>query len=87
MGQYPVPSSAATVIFTIPPGASSTLFYCTASTMYVGMSTAVTATNGYAVPSTPAAFQAFPTSTGQKVYAFNSGAGTVTINFICSTGA
>jgi hypothetical protein len=87
MGQAPVPSSAATIICPIPPGAASVILYSTSATVYLGMSTAVTASNGFNAPSYPAPFRAFGSSKGGTVYGWNSGAGTVTVNFIVSTEA
>jgi hypothetical protein len=85
LGQYTVPSSAATLVFNVPPGAASVTFYSTAATVYLGMSTSVTASNGYVVTTVPTAFRSFSGSKAQPVWAWNSAAAGVVLNFIVST--
>lgn len=74
-------------IFTIPPGACSVTFYSasTAGTLYMGTSSNLSASNGYAVPTAPTTFKAFSSSQGANVYGLNSTAGTIAINYIIST--
>ena len=85
IGQWAI---AGTVpVFQVPPGACSVTFYSTVATgqLYLGMSTAVTAANGYAVSTYPTTFTAFNSSKGAQLYGLNTAATTLPVNYIVST--
>ena len=85
MGQWSV---AGTVpIFTIPPGPVAVTMYVSAGTVYTGLSTSLTTTNGMSVPTYPVTFTAFSGSQGAQLYATTgSTASTVAIHYIVSSG-
>jgi hypothetical protein len=84
MQQFSVGTSTVP-IFTIPPGSfSCSLFAGTAATVYLGMGTGVTTTNGYVVPNSPAQFGGFLTTRGGQVYGFGSSTA-ATLNLIMVT--
>ena len=75
--------------FIIPPGACSvTVWSGAATTLYLGLSKAgLTASNGFAVPTSPANFTAFSSSAGVQVYGLNTAATTLAVNWLVSTEA
>ena len=88
IGQWAI--SGTVPVFTVPPGACSVTFYSTAATgqLYLGMSTAVTASNGYAVSAYPTTFMAYSSSKGGQIYGLNTAAsGTLPVNYIVSSEA
>jgi hypothetical protein len=85
MGQWAV---AGTVpIFQVPPGPCAVTMYAPTGVVYTGLSTALTTANGFAVPTTPVTFTAFPGSQGRQLYATTGTSSTVAIHYIMSTGA
>lgn len=73
--------------FTIPPGPCSVVVWsAAATTLYLGTSKNLTASNGFAVPTSPASFSAFPGSAGASVWGLNTAATTLAVNFIVSSG-
>jgi len=85
MGQAAIAGTA--VAFTVPPGACSvTVWSAAATTLYLGLSKAgLTASNGFAVPTSPASFTAFNSSAGVQVWGLNTAATTLAVNWIVST--
>ena len=85
IGQWAVAGTVA--VFTVPPGACSVTFYSTAATgqLYLGMSTAVSAVNGYAVSTYPTTFMAYGSSKGAQIYGLNTAATTLPVNYIVSS--
>lgn len=82
MEQYSI-GTVATQLFNIPPGSFSCAIHTgTANTAYLGMSTAVSSANGYAVPTSPAAFQGFGPSRGAMIYAIATAATTISLLMI-----
>ena len=87
MGQAAIAGTVAA--FTVPPGACSiTVWASAATTLYLGTSKAnLTASNGFAVPTSPANVAAFNSSGGTTVYGLNTAATTLAVNYIVSTEA
>lgn len=87
IGQWAI--SGTVPVFQVPPGACSVTFYSTAATgqLYLGMSTAVSAANGYAVSTFPTTFMAYSSSKGAQIYGLNTAAGTLPVNYIVSSEA
>ena len=84
MGQAAIAGTAPA--FTIPPGACSVSVYCpAATTVYLGTSKNLTASNGYAVPTYPAGFSAFSGSAGSPVWGLNTAATTLAVYYVLST--
>jgi hypothetical protein len=75
--------------FIVPPGACSiTVWSGAATTIYLGTNKAgLTASNGFAVPTSPANVSAFNSSGGATVYGLNTAATTLAVNWIVSTEA
>lgn len=74
--------------FTIPPGPCSVVVWTgAATTVYLGTSKNLTASNGFAVPASPAPFTGFPGSGGETVWGLNTAATTLPVYYIVSTGA
>ena len=79
MEQFAV-GTAPTGLFQLPPGTFSCAIHTgTANTVFIGQSTAVTTTNGYAVPTSPAAFQGFLTTRPGMVYGVATAATTINV--------
>jgi hypothetical protein len=79
MGQYAV-GTVATQIFNIPSGSFSCCLHTgTVNTVYLGLSTAVTSSNGYAVPTNPADFDGFGPSRGAMIYGIATAATTLNV--------
>lgn len=87
IGQWAIAGTVA--VFEVPPGACSVTFYSTAATgqLYLGMSTTLTASNGYAVSTYPTTFMTFAGSKGAQVYGLNTAATTLPVNYIVSTNS
>ena len=86
MGQAAIAGTAQA--FVIPPGACSiTVWSGAATTLYLGTSKNLTASNGFAVPTSPANVSAFSSSAGATVWGLNTAATTLAVNFIVSTEA
>lgn len=88
MGQATVPSGGGVVpCFEVPPGPCSVTWYNlnTLNTIYLGTSTAVTATNGLAVHNVPVTFQGFMTSRGTQVYGTTGTFPTGILNYLIMT--
>lgn len=86
MGQAAI--AGTTPAFTIPPGGCSiTVYSGAATTLYLGTSARLTATNGYAVSTYPTTFNAYNSSAGATVYGLNTAATTLAVNYIVSTEA
>ena len=86
MGQAAIAGTAPA--FTIPPGACSvTVWSPAATTVYLGTSKNLTASNGYAVPTYPAGFSAFSGSAGASVWGLNTAATTLPVYYVVSTEA
>ena len=86
MGQAAIAGTA--VAFTIPPGACSITVYSAAgTTLYLGTSNRLTASNGYAVSTSPTTFKAFNSSAGATVWGLNTAATTLAVNYIVSSEA
>ena len=86
MGQAAIAGTAPA--FTIPPGACSVSVWSpAATTLYLGTSARLTASNGYAVPTYPAGVSAFSGSAGTPVYGLNTAATTLAVYYILSTEA
>jgi hypothetical protein len=84
--QVTVPANATVPVFMIPPGYFSATIYSTAaSSVFLGTSTAVTATNGYVVHTVPTSFNGAMTSKANQVYAANPSGGAVTFNLFMIT--
>jgi len=80
---YSTAATTATLMFEIPPGASSTILSSSALA-YVGMGTAATTANSFALPaSAPTTIRAFTGSAGQGMYAVTPG--TAVVSWIIST--
>lgn len=87
IGQWSVPASNTTAIFTVPPGPAAVTFWNVgAQAVYVGASTLTSTTNGLQCHSIPVTFQAWPFSKGQQLYATTGNATAGTIQYIVSTG-
>ena len=83
MGQAAIAGTA--VAFTIPPGACTiTVYSAAATTLYLGTSKSLTASNGYAVSTYPTTFNAYNSSGGATVYGLNTAATTLAVNWIVS---
>jgi len=86
MGQAAIAGTA--TAFTIPPGGCSiTVYSAAATTLYLGTSKVLTASNGYAVSTYPTTFCAYNSSAGATVYGLNTAATTLAVNYIVSTEA
>ena len=86
MGQAAIAGTA--IAFVIPPGGCSvTVYSAAATTLYLGTSKNLTATNGYAVSTYPTQFAAFSSSGGATVYGLNTAATTLAVNYIVSSEA
>ena len=73
--------------FVIPPGPCSVAVWSgAATTLYLGTSKNLTASNGFAVPTSPVSFSAFPGSAGETVWGLNTAATTLAVNFIVQLG-
>jgi hypothetical protein len=84
--QINVPANSTVPVFMIPPGYFSATIYSTAaSTVFLGISTAVTASNGYAVHTVPTSFNGAMTSKANQVYAANSTGAAATFNLFMIT--
>jgi hypothetical protein len=84
MGQAAIAGTIAA--FTIPPGSCSVTFWSgAATTVYLGTSKNLSATNGYAVSTYPTNFAAFGSSGGTTVYGLNTAATTLAVNYVVST--
>ena len=65
MGQWAV--SGTVPIFQVPPGPCAVTMYVATATLYLGLSKAgLTASNGFAVPTSPATFTAFNPGAGVR---------------------
>jgi hypothetical protein len=86
MGQAAIAGTA--IAFTIPPGSCSvTVYSAAATTLYLGTSKNLSATNGYAVSTYPTTFTAYGSSAGAQVYGLNTAATTLAVNYIVSSEA
>jgi hypothetical protein len=86
MGQAAIAGTA--TAFVIPPGACSVTVYSgAATTLYLGTSKNLTASNGYAVSTYPTNFAAYNSSGGTQVWGLNTAATTLAVNFIVSSEA
>ena len=86
MGNFSV--SGTIPIFNVPPGPCAVTMYAPTGVVYTGLSTAVTTTNGFSVPTSPVTFKCFSGSRGNQIYATVGTAGTtVAIHYVLSTGA
>ena len=86
IGQAPIAGTA--FAFIIPPGACSiTVYSAAATTLYLGTSKNLTATNGYAVSTYPTTFGSYNSSAGATVYGLNTAATTLAVNYIVSSEA
>lgn len=86
MGQATCPTTSTVPLFTVPAGLCNVTFWNISSpTVYVGTSTAVTATNGLQCHSIPTNFFTYVGSRGATFYGANTSATPGQINFIIST--
>jgi len=85
MGQQSVTGTVP--IFTVPPGPCAVTMYAPTGVVYTGLSTAVTTSNGFSVPTYPVTFQCFSGSRGNQIYAtVGTAATTVAIHYVVSSG-
>jgi len=86
MGQATCPTSNTVALFTVPPGLCNVTFWnVSAPNIYVGTSTAVTATNGLVCHSIPTNFFTYVGSKGATFYGANTSATAGAVNYIIST--
>lgn len=84
--QAPVPGTTAVSLLTVPPGQYSLSFYTSAATtIYLGTSNGVSATNGYPCTSVPTFIESFTGSKGGTVWALNTASTTLSVNYVLST--
>ena len=84
IGQAPV--AGTTALFTVPPGPCQLSFYASAATtLYVGTSNTVAASNGYAVSTSPMVIDTFPSSKGTTIWGLNTASTTVPLYYVIST--
>ncbi len=85
MGQVSL-TSQTIPIFTLPAGLCNCTFWNVSGVnVYVGTSTAVTATNGLQCHSIPTNFYTYVSSRGQVLYGANPTASAATINYMIVT--
>lgn len=86
MGQATVPTASTVAIFTVPPGLCNVTFWNVSTpNVYVGTSTAVTATNGLVCHSIPTSFFSYVSARGATFYGANTAATGAAVNYIIST--
>lgn len=83
MGQYTVPSSSTVPVFTVPSGPCAVSFFLQSGSAFIGMSTAVSTSNGMSVPTAPFSFQGFSGSAGHQLWACG---GPGAISYVVSSG-
>ena len=84
MGQWAVTGTVP--IFQVPPGPCAVTMYAPTGAVYTGLSTALTTSNGFSVPTTPVTFQCFPGSQGAQLYAtVGTAATTVALHYLVSS--
>lgn len=85
MGQVNVASTVGTtLLFRLPAGLCNVTFWNLASTIYVGTSTAVTATNGLQCHSIPTSFFSYVSSGGAGFFG-TVPSGTASVNYMIAT--
>lgn len=73
-------------IFTVPPGSCNVIITAAAAGAFIGTSTALTTSNGYAVQVYPTAVPTYPGSTGAQMFATTgTAATTIAVSWIIST--
>lgn len=86
MGQATVNGTSTVPIFTVPSGLCNVTFWNVSTpNIYVGTSTAVTATNGLVCHSIPTTFSNYVSSKGATFYGANTSATGGVVNFIIVT--
>lgn len=86
IGQWSVASSSTAPIFSVPSGPVSMTFWNVGTTnIYIGASSAVTVNNGLQCHSIPTQINTFVGSKGQQLYAANTAASAVFIQYIIAT--
>ncbi len=86
MGQATAPSTNTVALFTVPAGLCNVTFWNVSTpNVYVGTSTAVTATNGLVCHSIPTSFMNYVSSKGATFYGANTSATGGVVNYIIVT--
>ena len=86
MGQVTVANASTVPLFTVPSGLCNATFWnLSAANVYVGTSTAVTATNGLTAHSIPTSFFSYVSSKGATFYGANTAATSAVVNYIIVT--
>lgn len=86
MGQATAPSNNTVPLFRVPSGLCNVTFWNVSTpNVYVGTSTAVTATNGLQCHSIPTSFSNYVSSSGATFYGANTAATPGVVNYIIVT--
>jgi hypothetical protein len=89
VGSATVPANATVAVLTIPPGTAGTLFFCPnpqVTTVFVGTSPNVSASNGMMISNTPTWVENYVSSAGSHWYATTGNSTACSIQYLLSTG-
>lgn len=85
-----LPTGSAQPLTTVPPGVNQiTISNVSGETIYLGTSSSVSATNGFAIPNNapPVTFTTWPASKGANLYIIGAASETAAVSFLISTAA